>query len=67
MLGTILGATHLIEQSGIEPAELRRRVTSPGGTTAEAIRVFDEAQLTQIVRKAVAAALARAKELGKTQ
>lgn len=67
VMGTILGATHLIDKSDTEPAELRRRVTSPGGTTAEAIRVFDEGKLTELMRKAVAAALIRAKELDKGQ
>jgi pyrroline-5-carboxylate reductase len=64
VLGTVLGAAHLIEKSDREPADLRRMVTSPGGTTAEAIRVFDEGKLTELVTKAVRAAHEKAQKLG---
>jgi pyrroline-5-carboxylate reductase len=64
VLGTVLGAAHLIEKSDREPADLRRLVTSPGGTTAEAIRVFDEGKLTELVTKAVRAAHEKAQKLG---
>jgi pyrroline-5-carboxylate reductase len=64
VLGTVLGAAHLIEKSDREPADLRRMVTSPGGTTAEAIRVFDEGKLTELVDKAVRAAYEKAQKLG---
>src|SRR6185312_3245000 len=37
---TIAGAAALLAQSGEDPAELRRQVTSPGGTTAEALKVL---------------------------
>ncbi|GAI29458.1 unnamed protein product, partial [marine sediment metagenome] len=37
VLQTILGSGRLIQKSGEEPADLRRMVTSPGGTTAEAL------------------------------
>jgi pyrroline-5-carboxylate reductase len=39
-------------------------VTSPGGTTAEAIRVFDEGKLTELIDKAVRAAYEKAQKLG---
>jgi len=42
VLGTVLGSAHLLAQSGKEPAELRKMVTSPGGTTAEAIQTFEK-------------------------
>ncbi|WP_203137397.1 pyrroline-5-carboxylate reductase [Microbacterium sp. JZ31] len=61
--GTFIGAAALLEQSGEEPAELRRRVTSPKGTTERAIAVLQKADLSGVFREATAAALARAKEL----
>jgi pyrroline-5-carboxylate reductase len=61
---TMLGAGHLIQQSGQEPAELRRRVTSPGGTTARAIEQLEKGQFAALVKRAVQAAYDRARELG---
>jgi pyrroline-5-carboxylate reductase len=61
---TMLGSAQLIERSGQEPAELRRRVTSPGGTTARAIEQFEKGQFTELVKRAVQAAYDRARELG---
>ena len=60
---TFLGATALLEASGDDPEELRRRVTSPKGTTERAIAVLQEAELTELFGRATAAALARAREL----
>jgi pyrroline-5-carboxylate reductase len=67
VMGTVLGAAHLIVKSGREPADLRRMVTSPGGTTAEAIRVFDEGNLKDLINKAVTAAHKKAQILGSAQ
>ena len=67
VIGTVIGAGHLIEQSGEEPSELRRMVTSPGGTTAEAIRKFEEGGFSNLIFQAVKAALERAKQLGANQ
>jgi len=64
VLQTMLGSAHLMQKSGKTPAELRRMVTSPGGTTAQAVRVFEEGGLANLVREAVRAAYNRAKELG---
>ena len=64
VLQTMIGAGHLIEKSGKEPAELRKMVTSPGGTTAEAIRVFEEGGFNPLVAKAVEAAHHKARSLG---
>ncbi len=64
-LQAMLGAAHLIQQSGKPPAELRRMVTSPGGTTAEAVRQFEQGGLGQLVLQAVTAAYNKAIELGK--
>ena len=64
VLQTILGAAHLMEKSSKSPAELRRDVTSKGGTTERAIEVFEKSDLPGIIAKAVQAASQRAKELG---
>jgi len=64
VMATVLGAGHLLQESGHEPAELRRMVTSPGGTTAAAISRLEEGGFALLLRKAVDAAYRRAKELG---
>ncbi|MFK4788938.1 pyrroline-5-carboxylate reductase [Microbacterium sp. ZW T5_56] len=60
---TFIGAAALLDASGEDPAELRRRVTSPKGTTERAIGVLQEAHLDDVFARATDAALARAKEL----
>lgn len=60
---TFIGATALLDASGEAPAELRRRVTSPKGTTERAVAVLQEARLDRTFAEAADAALARAKEL----
>jgi pyrroline-5-carboxylate reductase len=60
---TFIGATALLDASGEDPAELRRRVTSPKGTTERAVAVLQDAHLERTFSDAAAAALARAKEL----
>ena len=61
---TVIGAAALMDQSPLEPAELRKQVTSPGGTTEAALRVLTgEAGLDLLMTRAVAAAVARAAEL----
>jgi pyrroline-5-carboxylate reductase len=64
VLQTMLGAAHLMQKSAKTPAELRRDVTSKGGTTESAIKVFEESGLAEIINRAVKAACQRAKELG---
>ena len=61
---TLLGSAEYARASGKDLAELRRNVTSPGGTTAAALKVFEEGGFTPLVHKAVAAAYRRAQELG---
>jgi pyrroline-5-carboxylate reductase len=61
--GTFRGASELLAASDDDPAELRRRVTSPKGTTERAIAVFEEARLKELFDRATDAALARAREL----
>jgi len=60
---TFLGASELLLASDADPAELRRRVTSPKGTTERAIAVMEEADLGGMFDRATAAALARTREL----
>jgi len=60
---TFIGATALLAASGEEPAELRRRVTSPKGTTERAVAVLQDAHLSEVFAAATDAALARAREL----
>ena len=64
VLTTVLGSGHLIEESGKGPAELRRTVTSPGGTTAEALRKLEQGNFPDLIARAVRAAYERAKQLG---
>lgn len=60
---TFIGAAKLMAASDVDPAELRRRVTSPKGTTERAIAVLQAARLDDTFTVAAEAALARAKEL----
>jgi pyrroline-5-carboxylate reductase len=64
-LQTALGAAQMAIASDVDSAELRRRVTSPGGTTEQAIRVFEEAGLKDIFSKALLACRDRSEELAK--
>lgn len=64
VLQTLLGSGHFLQRSGREAADLRRMVTSPGGTTAEALKVFEEGKFTELVKQAVIACYNKAKELG---
>lgn len=60
---TFIGAAALLAATGEDPAELRRRVTSPGGTTEQAIAVLHDADLGSLFERATDAALARSREL----
>lgn len=60
---TFIGATALLAASGEDPAELRRRVTSPKGTTERAIGVLQTGNLDGLFSQATDAALSRAREL----
>jgi len=64
-LQTFVGSAQLLKKSGKSPAELRKQVTSPGGTTAAAIAQFEKGGFGKLVLEAVIAAYNRAKELGK--
>jgi pyrroline-5-carboxylate reductase len=61
----LIGAAALLEETGAEAGELRRQVTSPGGTTEAALRVLGEGDaLNVLLARAVRAAAARSRELG---
>ena len=61
---TAIGAGVMLARSDLDAGELRRRVTSPGGTTAAALARFDEEGLGMLVERAVDAAVQRGRELG---
>lgn len=60
---TLIGSAELLASSGAEPAELRKNVTSPGGTTERLIATLEEADLTKIFDAALEAAVKRAHEI----
>lgn len=62
-LDTITGAAELMRQSEDDPAQLRRNVTSPKGTTEQAITVLQEANLGELFDRALAANVRRSEEL----
>jgi len=61
---TVLGAATMAARPGADPAALRVQVTSPGGTTAAALSVFDAGDLMGLVADAMRAARDRGAELG---
>ena len=63
VLQTILGAARMLTESGESASELRRRVTSPGGTTHAAITAFEEGGFRELVARAMSLAAARGREL----
>jgi pyrroline-5-carboxylate reductase len=62
---TLLGTARLLD-TGMNPSRLREMVTSPGGTTAAGLKLFEERGFKEIVVAAIEAATKRAKELGKS-
>ncbi|SFR53596.1 pyrroline-5-carboxylate reductase [Thiomicrospira sp. ALE5] len=62
-LQTALGAAKMALESDVDLAELRARVTSPNGTTEQAIKSFQQAQLDHTVAQAMQAAYQRAQKL----
>jgi len=65
VIETMLGSTLFAKESHKHPAELRNMVTSPGGTSAEAIYQMEKGGLRTVLSKAVYAAFQRAVALGK--
>ncbi|HZV37416.1 MAG TPA: pyrroline-5-carboxylate reductase dimerization domain-containing protein, partial [Pseudoxanthomonas sp.] len=63
VLQTILGAARMLTEAGEAPAELRRRVTSPNGTTQAAVEAFQSGGFEGLVDAAIAAATERGRQL----
>lgn len=62
---TLMGSIHLLERQKEDPAALRQRVTSKGGTTQAAMDVFSRRELEKIFSEALSAARTRAGKLSK--
>jgi pyrroline-5-carboxylate reductase len=65
--GTFDGALELLAQSEAEPSSLRKKVTSPGGTTEQIIKTFDEAKLQEVFAAGLRAAVLRAEEIARQE
>ncbi|MBV8882399.1 MAG: pyrroline-5-carboxylate reductase [Chroococcidiopsidaceae cyanobacterium CP_BM_RX_35] len=64
-LQTVQGTAQLLQETGMHPAELKDRVTSPGGTTIAGIAALEQAGFRSALIAAVRAAKERAEELGR--
>ena len=64
VLQTMLGSGYLIQKSSKSPGELRKMVTSPGGTTTEALLQLEKGGFSNLVMQAVRAAYNKTKRLG---
>jgi pyrroline-5-carboxylate reductase len=62
---TVLGAARMAVETGTDPAELRRRVTSPNGTTEAGLKVMADGNFIDLVKRTVARATERGEELAK--
>ncbi len=62
---TALGAAKMATSSELDLATLRKQVTSPGGTTEQALKVLSEGKFDRLIEKAMTAAMQRAIELSK--
>jgi len=63
VIQTVIGSTHTVQEMGKHPAELRDMVTSPGGTTTEALLQLERGKFRSLLLEAVAAAYSKAKRL----
>jgi len=61
---TVIGASHMVQQTGEEPATLRAKVTSPNGSTAAAIKVFEDAHMQDTIVRGVERCAERSREMG---
>lgn len=61
---TVLGAAKMLVETRVDPALLRQKVTSPGGTTMAGLQVLSESGFTDALVRAVARATERSRELG---
>ena len=64
VLATVAGSARYAIDTGTHPAELKNAVTSPGGTTAAALRELESAGLRSAFDDAIEAAFLRAQDLG---
>ncbi|MEJ2393707.1 MAG: pyrroline-5-carboxylate reductase [Candidatus Thiodiazotropha sp.] len=62
-LQTALGAARMAMESSDSPATLRQKVTSPGGTTEEALKILEEGHLRELFAAALSGAQRRSREL----
>jgi pyrroline-5-carboxylate reductase len=62
---TVLGAAKMLEETKLPPEELRKRVTSPNGTTQAAVERLDDADVKQRIVGAIRRAAERSRELGR--
>jgi pyrroline-5-carboxylate reductase len=60
---TLVGAARMLSETSEDPGDLRRRVTSPGGTTMAALQALEARGFAQTVREAVDRAARRSREL----
>ncbi len=63
-LQTVLGTAGLLKESHLHPAQLKDRVTSPGGTTIAGVRELERSGFRSALIEAVMAAANRSRELG---
>ncbi len=64
VLATVAGSAHYAIETGAHPAELKNAVTSPGGTTAAALRELEAAGIRAAFDEAIESAFLRAQDLG---
>lgn len=61
---TVLGAAKLAVESNDTPAELRQKVTSPGGTTEQGLKQLEQGDIEKIFQNVINAAIERSREMG---
>ena len=66
VVGTVLGSARMMAETGEDPGALRAAVTSPGGTTAAAVRTLEFKAVRSAFIEAVAAATERSRQLGRS-
>ena len=64
IIQTLEGAAAMMKETGMEPAELRENVTSPGGTTAAGLQALEKGFFKEIIAECIDKATARSRELG---
>lgn len=63
---TLIGTAKLLE-TGMPPGKLREMVTSPGGTTAAGLKIFEERGFKDLINSVIEAAIGRSRELGRRE